>query len=261
MKSTLYRIIFESDTKAGKWFDILLIFFIVLSVFTVMLDSVQSMRDAVGNAFNIIEWTVTLIFTIEFILRLYCSPSPKRYVKSFFGVIDILSILPTYISVIIPGAHFLMSVRVLRVLRVFRILKFVQYIEESRILLKSFKDSFRKIVLFISGILTVSVILGSIMYVIEGEVNGFTSIPKSVYWAIVTLTTVGYGDISPMTDLGKFVAGLIMVLGYSIIVVPTGFVSASYMKNTRPYICESCRRSQNLTYYQFSDHAKKSKVD
>ncbi|MEK9727574.1 MAG: ion transporter, partial [Candidatus Margulisiibacteriota bacterium] len=173
---------------------------------------------------------------------IYCSPNPKRYIFSFFGVIDFLSVIPSYIGVFIPGTHFLMSVRVLRVLRVFRILKFVQYIEESRVLLKSIRDSFRKIVLFILAVLTISIILGSIMYVIEGEANGFTSIPKSIYWAIVTLTTVGYGDISPATDLGKFVSSLIMVLGYSIIVVPTGFVSASVATQRKPYICDNCKK-------------------
>ena len=231
-RQKLNRIIFGSDTPLGKWFDIVLIFFIVLSVVAVMLDSVQKFDELMGHYLNIIEWFVTIVFTIEFCLRLYCSPKPFKYVTSFFGVVDILSVLPSYISLIIPGTHFLMSVRILRVLRVFRILKFVQYIEESKILLKSIRDSFRKIVLFVSAIITISIILGSIMYIVEGEANGFTSIPKSIYWAIVTLTTVGYGDISPLTDLGKFISSLIMVLGYSIIVVPTGFVSTSMAQNT-----------------------------
>ena len=194
-------IIFEADTPA-KWFDVGLIIAIICSVIAVMLDSVQAIRAQYATALTLIEWTLTVLFTIEFGLRLICSPAPKRYVGSFFGVVDILSVLPTYIelfsghALLNGGAHF-------RVLRVFRILKFVQYIEESRVLMRSIRQSFRKIVLFISTVLTISVILGSIMYVVEGEANGFTSIPKSVYWAIVTLTTVGYGDISPMTDLGK----------------------------------------------------------
>ena len=242
LKQKLNRIIFGSDTPLGKWFDIILIFFIVVSVIAVMLDSIQNIDELIGYYLNIIEWFVTIVFTLEFCLRLYCSPKPFKYATSFFGVVDILSVLPSYISLIIPGTHFLMSVRILRVLRVFRILKFVQYIEESKILLKSIRDSFRKIVLFVSAIITISIILGSIMYIVEGEVNGFTSIPKSIYWAIVTLTTVGYGDISPATDLGQFISSLIMVLGYSIIVVPTGFVSTSMAKNTAENHCKYCNQ-------------------
>ena len=242
LKQKLNRIIFGSDTPLGKWFDIVLIFFIVVSVIAVMLDSVQKIDELIGYYLNIVEWFVTIVFTVEFCLRLYCSPKPFKYATSFFGVVDILSVLPSYISLIIPGTHFLMSVRILRVLRVFRILKFVQYIEESKILLRSIRDSFRKIVLFVSAIITISIILGSIMYIVEGEANGFTSIPKSIYWAIVTLTTVGYGDISPATDLGQFISSLIMVLGYSIIVVPTGFVSTSMAQNTARNHCKHCNQ-------------------
>ncbi|MEC8678591.1 MAG: ion transporter [Candidatus Margulisiibacteriota bacterium] len=242
LKQKLNRIIFGSDTPLGKWFDIVLIFFIVVSVIAVMLDSVQKIDELIGYYLNIVEWFVTIVFTVEFCLRLYCSPKPFKYATSFFGVVDILSVLPSYISLIIPGTHFLMSVRILRVLRVFRILKFVQYIEESKILLKSIRDSFRKIVLFISAIITISIILGSIMYIVEGEANGFTSIPKSIYWAIVTLTTVGYGDISPVTDLGQFISSLIMVLGYSIIVVPTGFVTTSMSNNKAENHCKYCNQ-------------------
>lgn len=242
LKRRLYVIIFEADTPAGKWFDVGLIIAIICSVIAVMLDSVQAIRAQYATALTLIEWTLTVLFTIEFGLRLMCSPAPKRYVGSFFGVVDILSVLPTYIGLFLPGTHYLTVVRILRVLRVFRILKFVQYIEESRVLMRSIRQSFRKIVLFISTVLTISVILGSIMYVVEGEANGFTSIPKSVYWAIVTLTTVGYGDISPMTDLGQAIATLIMVLGYSIIVVPTGFVSASIATNKKPHVCEMCQK-------------------
>ena len=212
-KQTLYQIIFEADTPAGKWFDIGLIVTILFSVMVVMMESVQSLRELYGPLFQAAEWVVTILFSIEFCLRLYCSPHPLRYTRSFFGVVDILSVLPSYIGLFLPGTHYFTVVRVLRVLRVFRILKFVQYIEESKVIIRSIKESFRKIVLFISAVLTIAIILGSIMYVVEGEANGFTSIPKSVYWAIVTLTTVGYGDISPATDLGQAIATFIMILG------------------------------------------------
>jgi len=241
LKEQLYMIIFGSDTPAGKWFDVGLIFTIILSVLMVMVDSVQSIRITYGGLLNSLEWLVTILFTIEFCLRLYCSPKPIRYAVSFFGMVDILSILPTYVSLFIPGTHYLTVVRVLRVLRVFRILKFVQYIEESKVLIRSIRNSFRKIILFMSAVMTIAIILGSIMYVVEGEANGFTSIPKSIYWAIVTLTTVGYGDISPITDIGKAIATLIMILGYSIIVVPTGFVSSS-MANQKSGVCKHCRK-------------------
>lgn len=248
-KEQLSIIIFGSDTPAGKWFDIGLIVTIIFSVFMVMLDSVQSIRSVYGNALNMGEWVVTILFTIEFMLRLYCAPKPLKYTVSFFGIVDILSILPTYISLFVPGTHYLTVVRVLRVLRVFRILKFIQYIEESRTLIRSIRQSFRKIVLFISAVITIAIILGSIMYVVEGETNGFTSIPISIYWAIVTLTTVGYGDISPATDVGKAIAALIMILGYSIIVVPTGFVSSTIVNyNRTEHVCDRCKQPlQSLT--------------
>ena len=241
MKQQLYRIIFEADTPAGKWFDIALIISIVFGVMTVMLESVQSIRLMYGPILYSIEWCITALFTVEFILRLYCSPNPLKYATSFFGVVDILSVCPSYIALFLPGTHYFTVVRVLRVLRVFRILKFVQYIEESKGLIRRIKQSFRKIVLFISAVLTISIILGSIMYVVEGEASGFTSIPKSVYWAIVTLTTVGYGDISPVTDLGQAIATIIMILGYSIIVVPTGFVGSSLLvKSHHSITCPQC---------------------
>ena len=240
LKKTLYRIIFEADTPAGKWFDIALIISIVISVLIVMLDSVQSIRYIHGRLLNSMEWLVTILFTIEFILRLYCSPKPIRYIFSFFGVVDILSVLPTYIGLFLPGTHYLTVIRILRVLRIFRILKLVQYMEESKLLIQSIRESARKIVLFICVVMTISTILGSVMYLIEGEANGFTSIPKSIYWAIVTLTTVGYGDISPMTDLGQAISTFIMILGYSIIVVPTGFVSASLIQAKHYHVCDEC---------------------
>ena len=190
---------------------------------------------------NILEWTFTIGFSIEYLMRLYCSRNPFKYSISFFGCVDLLSVIPTYLAVLLPGTHFLSVIRVLRVLRIFRILKLVQYIKEAALLMDSIKRSLRKIVLFISTVVTISVVLGSIMYVVEGEVNGYDNIPKSVYWAIVTLTTVGYGDMSPKTGVGQAIATIIMILGYSIIVVPTGFVSTEIMKDNAGNGCKKCR--------------------
>ena len=261
IKNKLNVIIFGSDTPAGKWFDIGLIITIIFSVLIVMLDSVQSIRLVHGKFLNISEWVVTILFTIEFALRLYCSPRPMQYATSFFGVVDVLSVLPTYIGLFLPGTHFLAVIRILRVLRVFRILKFVQYIEESRTLMRSIRQSFRKIVLFICAVLSIAIILGSIMYVVEGEAHGFTSIPKSVYWAIVTLTTVGYGDLSPATDLGRTIATFIMILGYSIIVVPTGFVSATMVNQQRPStLCECCKKEVGLASKNSTNHRDEHQI-
>ncbi len=252
IKSKCHRIIFYSTTPMGKGFDIALIGCILFSVLVVMLDSVESIRMSHGLWLTQLEWLFTILFSAEYILRLYCSPKPIQYAKSFFGIVDLLAILPTYIGLILPSAHFLTVIRILRVLRVFRILKFVQYIKEAQLLVTSIKQSFRKIVLFILAVFSIAVILGSIMYVIEGEAGGFTSIPKSIYWAIVTLTTVGYGDISPTTTVGQIVATFIMILGYSIIVVPSGFVGANMINSSKPKsgqnACETCGQSlQNTT--------------
>ncbi len=242
-KDTLYTVIFEADTPAGKWFDIGLIISILLAVVVVMLDCVHAIRMSHGPWLNAIEWGMTFLFTIEYGLRLMCAKKPLRYATSFFGVVDVLSVCPSYIGLFFPGTHYLAVVRVLRVLRVFRILKVVQYIEESKVLMRSIKRSFRKIVLFIATVITIAIVLGSIMYVVEGEASGFTSIPKSIYWAIVTLTTVGYGDMSPETNVGQAIATFIMILGYSIIVVPTGFVSASM--GGQKTLCSECKKKMD----------------
>jgi voltage-gated potassium channel len=221
----LHEIIFEANTPAGKWFDIILIGAIALSVITVMLDSVLAIRNQYGELLYYLEWFFTLLFTLEYILRLISIKQPGSYAKSFFGVIDLLAILPTYVSLIYPGGHYLLVIRLLRILRVFRVLKLVQYIGESRLLIQALKASRRKITIFIFTVLTLVTILGSIMYLIEGREHGFTSIPRSIYWAIVTLTTVGYGDITPQTILGQFVSVIIMIMGYGIIAVPTGIMT------------------------------------
>ncbi|MBU0679206.1 MAG: ion transporter [Verrucomicrobia bacterium] len=224
-RGRLQEIIFEADTPLGKLFDVVLIISIVFSVLVVMLDSVASVREHHGDLLTKLEWFFTILFTVEYALRLYCVRRPLLYARSFFGVIDLLAVLPTYIGVLLPGSHYLAVIRVLRVLRIFRVLKLAQYLGEARILMQAVKASARKIVVFLFVVLTLVVVLGSVMYVVEGGENGFTSIPQSVYWSIVTLTTVGYGDISPQTPLGQALAAVIMILGYSIIVVPTGFVA------------------------------------
>jgi voltage-gated potassium channel len=225
------RIIFQSTRWDEKAFDIILIFAILFSVAVVLWESIPSISPETRQTLYVMEWTITILFTIEYILRLYVSEKPTRYARSFFGIVDLLAILPTYIGLFIPGAHYLMLLRVLRVLRIFRILKLTKYIGEANILIRAMRASARKIAIFVFVVLNLVLILGSLMYLIEGAENGFTSIPKSVYWAVVTLTTVGYGDISPQTPFGQFVASLIMITGYGIIAVPTAIVTAEM---TRP---------------------------
>ena len=226
LQRRLYVVIFESDTPAGKAFDIALIGAILLSVMAVMAESVDWARVRYGQALYAAEWVFTVLFTIEYVLRLYCVRRRRHYAVSFFGVVDLLAIIPTYLSVLLPGAQYLLVIRMLRILRVFRVLKLAQYLNEANVLMRALKGSRRKIEIFIFTVLTLVVILGSLMYLVEGAENGFTSIPRSIYWAIVTLTTVGYGDISPQTNLGQALSALIMITGYAIIAVPTGIVTA-----------------------------------
>jgi voltage-gated potassium channel len=243
LKDKLYEIIFESDTPAGKRFDVLLIISILLSVIIVLLDSVQFYNNKYGDILYMMEWIFTILFTIEYFLRIYCIKRPFLYTKSFFGIIDLLSILPTYISIILPASRYLSVIRILRVLRIFRILKLILYIGEANLLLDALISSRRKITVFLFFIFTMVTIIGSIMYLIEGEVNGFTSIPRSIYWAIVTITTVGYGDISPQTELGQLFASFAMILGYATIAVPTGIISAEYSTMKQKFnntVCPDC---------------------
>ena len=227
----LHEVIFEADTPAGKWFDVLLILAILISVVMVMLDSVASMRNAYGRILLAGEWFFTILFTIEYILRVFSVGRPWAYVTSFFGAVDLLAILPTYLSLIIPGAQYLLVIRILRVLRIFRIFKLVQYLGEARLLTQALHASRRKITVFLFVVLTLVTIFGSLIYLIEDPKDGFTSIPRSIYWSIVTLTTVGYGDIFPKTNLGQLLSALIMIIGYAIIAVPTGIVTVE-MSNT-----------------------------
>jgi len=226
LKRRFYEVIFEADTPEGKAFDVWLLLAIVASVATTMLGSVASIRARWDGPLFFANLLFTTLFGVEYALRLWCAPRPWRYARSFFGVVDLLSVLPFYVGLLIPGTRFLNVVKVLRMLRIFRVLKMAQYVGEADLLLEALVAGRRKIGIFVVTVLTVVTILGSLMYVIEGEANGFTSIPRSVYWAIVTLTTVGYGDISPQTNLGQALAAVVMLLGYSIIAVPTGIVTA-----------------------------------
>ncbi len=225
-RQKLYVIIYGSDTPVGKAFDVALIVSILASVFVVMLESVTPIRAQYGQALRITEWTFTILFTIEYIVRLVSIRHPKLYARSFFGVVDLLAILPTYLSLVYAGAQFLLVIRLLRILRVFRVLKLVRYLEEASTLSQALRGSRRKIIVFIFAVVTLVTILGSLMYIVEGGENGFDNIPLSVYWAVVTLATVGYGDVVPVTVAGKIVATIIILLGYGIIAVPTGIVTS-----------------------------------
>ena len=225
LKGRLHEIIFEADTPGGKLFDVLLIVSIVASVALVMLDSVAGINAAHGRLLYAGEWFFTLLFTLEYALRLLTIGRPLAYATSFYGIVDLMAILPTYLSILFPGTQFLLVIRILRVLRIFRVLKLVPYVGEARMLVEALSASRRKITVFLFTVLTLVIIFGSMMYLIEDARDGFTSIPRCVYWAVVTLTTVGYGDISPKTGLGQLVSACIMIIGYGIIAVPTGIVT------------------------------------
>ena len=242
-KNKLYEIIFESDTPAGKAFDLILIISILASVIVVFFDSVEYYNSNYGELLHSLEWIFTILFSIEFFLRIYCIGNPFNYLSSFFGIIDLLSILPTYISLIIPSSRYLSIIRILRVLRIFRILKLMLYMGEANLLLTAISLSRRKIIVFLFGVLVLASIVGSVMYLIEGEENGFTSIPRSIYWAIVTITTVGYGDISPKTEIGQILASMIMIIGYATIAIHTGIISAELSAMKQKYnniVCPDC---------------------
>lgn len=234
----LNEVIFGADTPAGKAFDVVLLLVIMSSLAVVMLDSVKSIHAEHGTLLRAAEWTFTILFTIEYLLRLVCVERPARYARSFFGIVDLLAVLPTYVSVFIPGEQALLVVRTLRILRVFRVLELSSFVNESEQLAQALAASKRKIQVFVLTVVILVVIFGSLMYLIEGAESGFTSIPRGVYWAIVTMTTVGYGDIAPATNLGQVIAACIMILGYGIIAVPTGIVSAELTRGDR-------RRSQS----------------
>jgi voltage-gated potassium channel len=242
----MHEIIYEADTVGGKLFDIVLLVLILISILVVMLESVKSIDLKHGAVLIVVEWAITILFTIEFFARLICIEKPIRYVFSFYGIVDVLSLLPSYIGIFVSGSHHSLSViRSLRLLRIFRVLKLARYIGEANMLIKSLKASRPKIIIFMFFVLSLTFILGSVMYIVESEESGFTSIPMSIYWAIVTLTTVGYGDIAPATPLGQAIASFIMITGYAVIAVPTGIVTAEIAKHERSkkvstQSCPSC---------------------
>ncbi|MBL4771367.1 MAG: ion transporter [Planctomycetes bacterium] len=246
VRRRMYHVIFEAESHLGRAFDVALILAILLSVVVVMLDSVASFRESHGSLLWTLEWILTLIFTVEYMLRLSCVASPRKYALSFFGVIDLLAILPTFIALALPSAKYLLVVRILRILRVFRVLKLVTYVRESNQLSRALWATRRKIVVFLFAVFTIVIVLGSLMYLIEGEEHGFSSIPRGVYWAVVTLTTVGYGDIAPQTPAGQAVAMVVMVLGYGIIAVPTGIVTAELTSSSMKAAptCSKCQSNR-----------------
>ncbi len=243
IKNHLHEIIFEADTKEGKVFDVALLIVILISVALVMLESVPEIQQNNQQILKISEWAITVIFTLEYILRIIIVKKPFLYIFSFYGVIDFLSVIPTYLSLLIIGSQSLVVIRVLRLLRVFRILKLTRYTQAGKTLARAMWNSRAKVSVFIFFILIIVTIFGTIMYIVEGEENGFTSIPRSIYWAIVTLTTVGYGDISPVTPFGQLLASVVMIMGYAIIAVPTGIVTAEIIKPTfrsNTQVCPEC---------------------
>jgi len=244
-RARLHEIVFETETRAGRLFDLALIWLILLSVATVILESVRSVRVQYGDLLYTLEWVFTLLFTVEYVLRLLSVRRPLRYATSFFGIVDLLAIIPTYLSIFVPGSQYLLVIRILRLLRVFRLLKLSEYVTEADTLRRALHASRRKISVFLSVVVLLVVVIGALMYVVEGEAHGFTSIPVSIYWAIVTLTTVGYGDLSPRTPLGQILASIVMVIGYGIIAVPTGIVSvelahAARQERLTKQLCPAC---------------------
>lgn len=225
-RHSIYRIAFESETPAGRLFDKLLVMVILASVFVVIADSVPALNRRWWLVFDVAEWLFTVLFTIEYVLRLVCQKRPSRYTLSFFGLIDLIAVLPTYLAMLFPAIHVLIDVRILRLLRIFRIFKLTAYISEYQTLMLAIRASARKILVFLSAVALIVIVMGSLMYVVEGPAHGFTSIPTSIYWAITTMTTVGYGDITPQSPLGRFITALMMLLGWGTLAVPTGIVTS-----------------------------------
>jgi len=254
VKRKLYIIVFLSNTKPGKRFDLLLLWAILLSVLTVVLESVPSLGGEYPRLFDGVEWVFTFLFSAEYVIRIWISPRADRYIFSFWGMIDFLAAIPMYLSLILPGMQFIFVIRLLRFLRVFRILKIARLTDEARILSEALKASLYKVTIFLTTVLILVLILGTLMYVVEGQQQGFSSIPQSVYWAIVTITTVGYGDLVPQTVIGKFISSVIMITGYAIIAVPTGIVTAEISrKGHRPARCGNCGQ-HNPAGSKFCNH-------
>ena len=256
-KFRLHEIIYEADTRAGKLFDVVLFIAIIASIILVMLESVKSFDTKYHNFLNISEWIITILFSIEYIARIITVKKPLKYIFSFYGIIDLLSTIPKYLSFFLVGSHSLVALRALRLMRIFRILKLARYIGESTNFVRALKMSRAKIAVFLSFVLILCTILGTIMYLVEsGEGSGFNSIPRSVYWAIVTLTTVGYGDIAPITPLGQFIASIIMIMGYGIIAIPTGIVSSEMTKTNKRTVQTNTQSCPNCLAEKHRDQAE-----
>ncbi|MGB5855443.1 MAG: ion transporter [Oceanisphaera sp.] len=267
-KDVLYTVIFGTETPAGRRFDLALIVAILLSIVVLFLDSMSSARAHIGGTLYVLEWTFTLLFTLEYGVRVYCAHNRLAYIRSFYGIIDVLAVMPTYLSVFIPGLSFLLVVRLLRVLRIFRILKLFRYANEANVLLRSLNHSRRKIMVFFSSLFILVTLFGSLLYVVEGPENGFTSIPLSIYWAIVTITTVGFGDITPQTPLGQGIAAVTMLMGYAIIAVPTGILSAELGREMRREydmrhcpLCDKTGHDKDASYCKYCGGEMEPKQD
>jgi len=257
LRERLYRIIFEYDTPAGRGFDVALLVVIIASVVAVMLETVQPLREAYGPWLFRLEWLFTVLFTAEYAVRLWVVERPARYARSFYGVVDLLSVVPSYLSLVLPGSQSLLVIRGLRLLRVFRVLKLSRYLGEANVLMGALRSSGYKVTVFLGTVLVIVTIVATLMYLIEGPQHGFTSIPRSVYWSVVTMTTVGYGDIAPQTTLGQVLAVLVMLVGYSIIAVPTGIVSAEMVRSvrqTRERRCAACGGDGHADGARFCQH-------
>ena len=248
LKWVIEEVIFGTGTRWGKIFDVILLYAILASVAIVMLESVKEFSMEYQQVFFVAEWFFTVLFSLEYLLRLWVAKRSREYALSFFGAIDLLSILPTYLSLVLVGSKYLLVLRIFRLLRVFRILKLVRYLRSAKVLVDSMRASKEKIIVFLGAVLILATLLGTVMYMIEGGENGFNSIPRSIYWAIVTLTTVGYGDISPVTAFGQFIAAIVMILGYSIIAVPTGIVGAEMARSESQEfkVCRSCGQTSHV---------------
>ncbi|QLE85157.1 ion transporter [Shewanella sp. Scap07] len=257
LKLKLRRVIFGTDSKSGRYFDIALIICIICSVALVLLDTVASIHARFGEQIRALEWVFTAVFTVEYILRLYCSAHPIKYARSFYGIVDLLSILPSYLALLFPGSNFALVIRILRLFRIFRVFKLLRYLSEGNLLLRAMIHSSRKVFIFFFSVSLIVMVVGAIMYVVEGPDNGFSSIPKSIYWTIVTITTVGYGDITPVTNLGQAIAAFTMLLGYSIIAIPTGILTAEISqemgrsKDLRR--CSNCLKTGHESQARFCD--------
>ena len=257
LRNRIHIIVEGTDTRLGKLFDIILLIAILASVAVVMLDSVLYMRLQYGILFRYAEWFFTILFTIEYILRLFSAPNRFRYVFSFFGVVDLLSVLPSYLSLVFGGVQYLLVIRILRILRVFRVLKLEAYMQQAGFLASALKTSQQKIIVFFLSLVLLVTIFGAVVYVVEGPENGFTSIPISIYWAVVTVTTTGYGDMSPKTPIGQAIATMVMIAGYAIIAVPTGIFTAELARNMRPQLnpiaCPNCGKFGHAVGAEFCD--------